>query len=124
MIQEKAILIAAEQKLDDFTDSNGWLNQFQARHNIKCSVLSGESADINPEIIEDWSKRLSSICKNYDPADMLNCDETGLFYRALPTRSIVEKRRYMQWRKEIKRQNNCATLCQWNWGENKTIGDW
>jgi len=91
MIQEKAILIAVELNLDDFTASNGWLNRFQARYNIKCSVLSGESADVNPEIIEDWSKRLSSICKNYDPADIFNCDETVLFYRALPTRSLVEK---------------------------------
>ena len=38
---------------DDFTASNGWLDRFKARHNIKCSILSGESGDVNEEVVED-----------------------------------------------------------------------
>ena len=79
MIQEKAIILSTELGYDDFTASNGWLNRFQIRHNIKCSILSGESADVPTDVIEDWSKRLSDICSGYDDKNIFNCDETGYF---------------------------------------------
>jgi hypothetical protein len=92
MIQEKAILLSVELNYEDFTASNGWLNRFQVRHNIKCSVLSGESAEVSRDVVEDWQNRLSDICKDYSKENIYDCDETGLlFYRALPTRSLVEK---------------------------------
>ncbi len=77
--------------LDYFTASNGWLHSFQRRNNIKESVLSGESADVPEEQVHDWCLRLSTICDGYEPKDIFNADETGLFYRALPERSLVAK---------------------------------
>ncbi|XP_013775709.1 tigger transposable element-derived protein 6-like [Limulus polyphemus] len=89
LIQEKAVMLSVELGLDDFSASNGWLDRFQKRHNISCSVLSGEGASVNEETVNDWCSRLESMCEGYSLKDMFNADETGLFYRALPTRSQV-----------------------------------
>lgn len=91
LIQEKALTIALEMNNDDFMASNGWLQKFQARHNIKCTILSGESAEVDPDVVEDWSKRLANISAGYELRNIFNCDETGLFFRLLPSRSLVEK---------------------------------
>lgn len=34
---------------------------------------------------------LKTLCNGYDEKDIYNCDETALFYRALPNRSLVFK---------------------------------
>ena len=84
-------MFAGEMGNLGFTASNGWLNRWQKRHNIRLATLSGEAADVSEETVEDWRKRLKSICEGYSRADIFNADETGLFYRALPTRSMVSK---------------------------------
>ncbi len=91
MLQEKAVLFSMELNYDDFVASNGWLYRFQQRHMIKCNTLSGEAADVSDSVVQDWQKRLPDLCRNYSPANIFNCDETGLFYRALPSRSLVQK---------------------------------
>ena len=89
MVQEKARLLAEEKGLPNFTGSNGWLEKWRKRHNIKHSSLSGESADVDPAVVEDWEKRIPSLCEGYDPSDIFNADEAGLNYRTLPTKSLV-----------------------------------
>lgn len=91
LIQEKAIIVSAELNYDDFAASNGWLESFKNRYNITASVLSGESADVNLQTVDDWKKRLPTITEGYNLCDIFNADETGLFYRGLPDRSLVVK---------------------------------
>ena len=54
-------------------------------------LCRGEAADVDSAVVDDWSKRLSSICTGYRIEDIFNADETGLFFRALPTHSMVVK---------------------------------
>ena len=63
---------------DGFTASNDWLHRFRKRHNIKCSVLSGESADVKEEVVAEWSERLASKCEGFELKDIFNADDTGL----------------------------------------------
>ena len=42
-------------------------------------------------MVEDWGRRLESVRKGYQLRDIFNADETGLFYRALPTKSMSVK---------------------------------
>ncbi|PFX20594.1 Tigger transposable element-derived protein 6 [Stylophora pistillata] len=72
-----------------FMASNGWLESFKARHNIRCAVLSGEAADVDPTVVDDWEKRLETILEGYELEDIYNADETGVFFRAFPTKSLV-----------------------------------
>ena len=77
LIQEKARMLASTS---DFTASNGWLQKWQERHQIKSVTLSGESACVSNETVDEWSKRLKSICEGYTPENIFNADETGLFF--------------------------------------------
>ena len=90
-LQEKALMLAAEMNHDDFTASNGWLHAFCRRHNIHFQTLSGESADVCPQTVDDWTKRLPDLTADYAPEDVFNADEMGLYFRALPQGSLVVK---------------------------------
>lgn len=54
-------------------------------------VLSGERASVNSEIVDSWTKRPPSICANYNPENIFNADETGLFYKQTPCKPYVQK---------------------------------
>lgn len=41
--------------------------------------------------MDDWAKRLPDICAGYALKDVFNADETGLYYRCLPKKSMVHK---------------------------------
>jgi hypothetical protein len=44
---------------------------------------------VNIATVDDWRNRLLSIIDKYDPNDVYNADETGLFFKAFPKRSLV-----------------------------------
>lgn len=69
--------------------SNGWLESFKARHNIRCAALCGEAGDVDPTVVDDWKKRLDTVVEGYELKDIFNADETGVFYRAMPSKSLV-----------------------------------
>jgi hypothetical protein len=75
----------------EFFASNGWLGKFTKRNNIVFNILSGEAADVSTETVTDWKKRLNNLCKDYSAEDIFNCDETGLFWRAIPSKSLTFK---------------------------------
>ena len=91
LLQEKALLVSLELGHDNFTASNGWLESFKNWYNITASCLNGESADVNVQTVEDWKKRLPAIIDGFELCNIFNADETGLYYRGLPERSLVEK---------------------------------
>ena len=58
---------------------------------ISFNELCGESSDVNSETTEDWVAKLPSIIQGYGPENIANVDETGLFFRALPNKSLCLK---------------------------------
>ena len=82
-------MLAQEMGLADFSASNGWLEAWQKRHNVKWSALCGEAAEVPEDVVAAWAIRLPDITSGYAPSDIYNADETGLYYRALPNRSLV-----------------------------------
>ncbi len=56
-------MYAAKLGHSEFTASNGWLARWQARHNVRMSILSGESGDVDKSVVEDWSStfKISSL---------------------------------------------------------------
>ena len=60
----------------DFQYSNGWLQHFKVRYGIGNGVISGESPGID-------------MIAKYGQRDVYNMDETGLYYRMLPDRSLT-----------------------------------
>ena len=77
--------------IEEFEASCGWLQKFLFRHQLSSAVLCGEGAEVRPETVDNWKAKLPDLLKGYSPKDIYNCDETGLFFRTLPSRSYVSK---------------------------------
>ena len=77
----------------EFKCSNGWLDRFKDRHGISFKRICGEenSVDTGSEQMEEWHRTLSMILKEYDPKNVYNADETGVFFRCLPDKTLEFK---------------------------------
>ncbi|GBN40626.1 Tigger transposable element-derived protein 6 [Araneus ventricosus] len=91
MIQYKAKELADALGIENFSSSNGWMDRFRIRNNITFRSLCGEAADVDPSLCEDWQKRLPLLLAGYDDEDIFEIDETALFFRALPNKSMIQK---------------------------------
>ena len=58
MLQEKALQFAKDLGNTEFRGSNGWLESFRKRNNIAFYVKSGEKADVDIAVVEDWKKNV------------------------------------------------------------------
>ena len=90
MLQEQALVYAKQLGIaeSDFKASSGWLNRFRQRHNINFASVCGESASVSQTTVDEWCKKVPDLITGYDPRDIYNMDETGLFFRALPDKSL------------------------------------
>ena len=68
----------------EFTASNGWLDRFKKRFNIKSKVISGEAGGVREDTVTSWQERLPNILSGYFPENIFNMDKTAQFFQALP----------------------------------------
>ena len=73
---------------EEWTCSSGWLSRWKVRHDIKYRSVCGENAAVDKEVCEDWKDKTSlPILERYDPNNIYNADETGLYWRLLPDKT-------------------------------------
>lgn len=92
-LKEKAKTFAEKMDIEvDFKVSNGWFEKFKERHGLSFKKLCGESADVDLGSVNGWRKeQLKRLVEKYEPNDIFNADETGLYYKLLPDKSLVFK---------------------------------
>lgn len=92
IICEKAVSLAEELGVD-FMPNTGWLARFKERKGITFRRVCGEAASVCDETVNEWKEQtLPDILSQYDPNDTFNCDETGLFYKCLPSKTLALKK--------------------------------
>lgn len=92
VLQQKARDFACLLGCDDFKASTGWLHKFKMRHMIVGKTASGESHAADAEQASVWRKdRLPEIMATYEPSDIYNADETGLFFQMVPKKTLALK---------------------------------
>jgi hypothetical protein len=54
ILKEKADKFAAAFGIEDFQCSNGWIDRFKQRHDLKFKTISGEKGDVSSEMTSNW----------------------------------------------------------------------
>ena len=82
-----------EEETKPFTASRGWLHRFRNRFNLKNIKIIGEAESADEEVAATFRSELKEIIKEgkYDPRQVFNCDETGLFWKKMPNRTYIYK---------------------------------
>ncbi|KAL4153779.1 hypothetical protein QTP88_001612 [Uroleucon formosanum] len=83
LIKEKAKSYAEMFGISDFNASDGWLSNFKKRHNF---VVDEDICKIY------WQMKLQDLLYEYDPKNVFNADETGLFFKCLSNRTLTKER--------------------------------
>ena len=92
LLREKAERLSEMLGHGNFQASSGWLSRFKERHGILHKQICGESASVDPKSLTTWLKEtLPGIIRGYEAKDIFNADETGLFYRLTPDKTLSFK---------------------------------
>ncbi|RQM22232.1 hypothetical protein B5M09_008985 [Aphanomyces astaci] len=71
--------------------SPGWLENYRRRSSVGITILPGEGGEVDkkdPELLAGLAV-LSNIIATYPEHCIYNMDETGLFYRTLPRKTLL-----------------------------------
>ncbi|GLV33262.1 hypothetical protein CBL_08430 [Carabus blaptoides fortunei] len=89
ILQAKANDFARRLALEYFRCTVGWIQLFRKRHNTVFGILSGEAADVSEEISNEWLNTVwPNLRKVYKDEEIFNADETGLFFRMMPDKTM------------------------------------
>lgn len=88
VLQGKAEFYAKKLGHVDFRASNGWMEKFKSRHDIVFKKVCGESKAVDDQVCEDWLEKLPLHCAGYKPEDIFNADESALFYKCMPDKTL------------------------------------
>lgn len=94
ILQEKALSFAKKvANTESFSASTGWLDRWKKRHGIRQLSICGEKLSADVTCIEkfkaDFEKEIRE--KGYTLDQVYNCDETGLNYKMLPSKTLASK---------------------------------
>ena len=91
MLHEKAKDLGKIMKVD-FDPSLSWVTWWQERNLIIFKRKHGEKQDHDSEAAENWIVSVwLKIQEHYFASEIYNCDETGLYFCALPEETLCFK---------------------------------
>ncbi|GFU01880.1 uncharacterized protein TNCV_1523771 [Trichonephila clavipes] len=91
LLKEKAKAFAKELGIE-FSANEGWLTNFKKRNGIVFKKMCGESLSVGINVCSKWQNSLSDLIKEYEPRNIFNTDETGLFFKCLTEKTFTFKK--------------------------------
>lgn len=91
-LREMATELAKDPRFEvksSFKFSNGWLEGFKKRYNIKQYTRFGEAASADGAVIENGREENARLITQYPPNRVYNMDETAKLYNMRPTRTLA-----------------------------------
>ncbi|XP_037557703.1 uncharacterized protein LOC119434686 [Dermacentor silvarum] len=82
--------MALQMNIEGFKVSDGWLRNFKKCFDLSFKKLCDESAAVDLSVVANYrSEKLQSLLQEYSPDDTFNCDETGLFFKLMPEKTLA-----------------------------------
>lgn len=90
ILQQKALEFSTKLNLGkEFKASEGWIENFKHRYSISFKSIQGEAGAVTHAQTADWlENELPLLLSTYAEQDIFNADEFGLFYAALPEKTL------------------------------------
>lgn len=88
ILTEKARYFGNKIGVTDFSYSTGWLSRFKGRYNISMRAICGESEGVDPITVATGRFEIRQLINQYNPNDVYNCDESALFFRTPPGKTL------------------------------------
>ena len=86
-------MVGTSGNSNPFTASRRWLHRFKAQYNLRNIKLIGECASADHDAAKAFPAELASLIeKGYLPEQVFNADETGFFWKKMPTRTFISAR--------------------------------
>ncbi|XP_014781986.1 tigger transposable element-derived protein 4-like [Octopus bimaculoides] len=111
IIKQKAQEIAKKNSVKEFKTGNGWLNSFSKRNNVKFKTQTGTKVDVSENEINEIHDKFKDKLFEYNAENILNTDETALFYQKLPVKSYVFPNDYNTKLKELQERITILLTC-------------
>lgn len=90
ILKEKAEEIAKKMNVE-FIASNGWIDRMKKRTGLVYKSVTGECKSVDLQEVEKWKSMLPELISGYQPKDIFNMDECGIFYNLLPDKTYTFK---------------------------------
>ncbi|XP_028661789.1 jerky protein homolog-like [Erpetoichthys calabaricus] len=94
LLLEKAKWFHCEMKIPEpFAASHGWLQCFKSRHGIRQLDIQGEKLSGDSDAAALYVTEFKRLVEAHDlsPDQLYNADESGLYWKALPSKMLVSK---------------------------------
>jgi hypothetical protein len=92
LVQAHALKYATMLGHTEFKASCGWLEKFKKRQQISWKTIVGEAGLTDSNVTTNYiTKVLPALIKTYDARDIFNADETALYYKAMPDKTLFYK---------------------------------
>lgn len=95
VIQAQALKMHKQLHGDEeiFGATTGWLQRFKGRHRISQVTIRGEQRSADDEAAASYPQKLAEIIaeEGYNGDQIYNCDETGLYYKMLPDKTLATR---------------------------------
>lgn len=91
ILKNKAQYFGTQLGINEFGYSSGWLCNFKKRYGISKHRIVGEAQGSDMKAVLAGRAELGKLLSEYEPENVLNYDETGLFYRVPPSATLVSK---------------------------------
>ena len=79
ILSTKALNFAYLLREDKFKGSNGWVDNFKKRYNLKQYNMHEKAGSAPLEDFESMRENLHQKLRDYNSEDIFNCNEMGLF---------------------------------------------
>ncbi|KAL4119164.1 hypothetical protein QTP88_012010 [Uroleucon formosanum] len=104
ILREKAEEFGHKLGHEHFKASSGWLTNWKIRNSVVFKQVCGESGAVDVQKCSVWINNLPKLIENYSPDDIFNVDETGLFFKCLPTKHSYLKANFVQVENIVKKE--------------------